>query len=61
MQNNLMRRMAEPEEIAKPVVFLASDAASYITGASLEISGGHDRVLNPQYSYEKRNTEENKL
>lgn len=53
MKNNLMGRMAAPEEIAKPVVFLASDGASYITGASLEISGGHDRVLNPQYSYEK--------
>ena len=58
MENNLMRRMAQPEEIAKPVVFLASDAAGYITGASLEVSGGHDRVLNPQYSYEKKQAEE---
>lgn len=57
MVNNLMGRMAMPEEIAKPVVFLASEGASYITGASLEISGGHDRVLNPQFSYEKKRNE----
>jgi 3-oxoacyl-[acyl-carrier protein] reductase len=33
-------RMARPEEIADTVVFLASDAAAYITGATLNISGG---------------------
>lgn len=54
MKNNLIGRMASPREIAKPVVFLASDAASYITAAGLEVSGGHSRVLNPQYSFEKR-------
>lgn len=48
----LLRRAAEPEEIAKPVVFLASDAASYITASSLEVSGGHSVVLNPSYSYD---------
>ncbi|GHV44988.1 short-chain dehydrogenase [Synergistales bacterium] len=41
------QRMAEPEEIAKPVVFLASDASSYITGTCLEISGGKFSVQRP--------------
>ncbi len=54
LEDNLMRRMAEPEEIAKPVVFLAGSAAGYITAASLEVSGGHSVVLNPEYSYEQR-------
>ncbi len=48
----LLRRVAKPEEIAWPVVFLCSDRASYITAASLEVSGGRSVVLNPGYSYE---------
>ena len=33
-------RLGYPEDLAKPIVFLASDAASYITGVDVEISGG---------------------
>ena len=32
--------VAQPEEIAGPVVFLASDHARYITGATINVSGG---------------------
>lgn len=33
-------RVAEPEDVAKAVSFLASDDASYITGAALPVDGG---------------------
>jgi NAD(P)-dependent dehydrogenase (short-subunit alcohol dehydrogenase family) len=37
-------RFGLPEEIAKAVVFLASDDASYITGAELFVDGGLAQV-----------------
>ncbi len=34
------RRLATPEEVAAPVLFFASDAAAFITGQVLSVSGG---------------------
>jgi 3-oxoacyl-[acyl-carrier protein] reductase len=33
-------RIAKPEEVAAVVVFLASPRASYMTGATVDVSGG---------------------
>ncbi|HKK37101.1 MAG TPA: glucose 1-dehydrogenase [Paracoccaceae bacterium] len=35
-----LRRMASPEEIAGAILYLASDAAAFVTGAALPIDGG---------------------
>ena len=36
-----MKRLAEPEEIARVVAFLASDAASYMTGTIVSVDAGY--------------------
>jgi 2-hydroxycyclohexanecarboxyl-CoA dehydrogenase len=35
-----MKRLAQPSDIAAAVAFFASDAAEYITGQTLSVSGG---------------------
>jgi NAD(P)-dependent dehydrogenase (short-subunit alcohol dehydrogenase family) len=37
----VLKRMGEPEEVAKAVLFLASKDASYITGTHLMVDGGY--------------------
>jgi 3-oxoacyl-[acyl-carrier protein] reductase len=35
-----MRRLAEPQEVARTVAFLTSDDASFVTGSSVRVDGG---------------------
>ena len=37
----LLKRFARPDEIAKVVLFLASNDSSYITGSVLAVDGGY--------------------
>ncbi len=39
-EGTLMKRIAEPHEIVGPVVYLASDASSFVTGDDISVSGG---------------------
>ena len=36
-----IRRWGKPEDVAPTVVFLASDAAAFITGQTVSVSGGY--------------------
>jgi len=38
--NRPMGRVGQPEEVAQAVLFLASEEASFITGAALAVDGG---------------------
>jgi len=40
VDNTDLKRLGEPQDIAKAVVYLASDKASYITGQVLRVDGG---------------------
>ena len=39
-QNRPMKRVAAPSEIANPILYLASDLASFVTGSIHVVDGG---------------------
>ena len=39
-----LRRLARPEDVVGAVLFLASDAAGFITGQTLSVSGGYTMI-----------------
>ena len=41
IEMSLLKKIARPEDIANGIYFLASDEASHITGACLDINGGY--------------------
>jgi NAD(P)-dependent dehydrogenase (short-subunit alcohol dehydrogenase family) len=40
IERTLLKRVGQPKDIAKAIAFLASDEASYITGATIQVDGG---------------------
>ena len=39
-ENLMIKRVANPNEIANVIMFLASDLSSYITGQTIRVDGG---------------------
>ena len=53
-EGTIMRRAGRTEEVAKPIVFLCGNGSTFMTGVSIEVSGGRGLTLNPTYSFDER-------
>lgn len=51
VRNIALNKIGAPNDVANVIVFLASDAAQYVTGTSIEISGGKLCVQNPYWGW----------
>ncbi|MFT4107845.1 MAG: SDR family oxidoreductase, partial [Lacrimispora sp.] len=49
-----LQRLADPSELAKPIVFLCSDAASYVTGGIVPVTGGKFCIQKPKVPWNDR-------
>ena len=50
----LLQRPGQVDEVAMPIVFMCGKGSTFMTGASVEVSGGRGITLNPDYSFRQR-------